>query len=117
MLCVLRSYRLSVVDVYDGPKVKAALAELAGDLSHLSEDKEKASPCSETESDALCTPFVWWRSEGVPCLHCPFVLSLGIIVEHSPNDPDHIGRLSVVDVYDGPKVKAALAGSFQETTS
>ncbi|KAJ5845481.1 hypothetical protein N7534_009150 [Penicillium rubens] len=34
---------------------------------------------------------------------------LGIIVEHSPNDPDHIGRLSVVDVYDGPKVKAALA--------
>ncbi|KAJ5237477.1 Membrane protein/CMV receptor [Penicillium chrysogenum] len=35
---------------------------------------------------------------------------LGIIVEHSPNDPDHIGRLSVVDVYDGPKVKAALAG-------
>ncbi|CAG8909599.1 unnamed protein product [Penicillium egyptiacum] len=34
---------------------------------------------------------------------------LGIIVEHSPNDTDHIGPLSVVDVYDGPKVKAALA--------
>ncbi|CAG8174049.1 unnamed protein product [Penicillium nalgiovense] len=34
---------------------------------------------------------------------------LGIIVEHSPNNTDHIGQLAVVDVYDGPKVKAALA--------
>ncbi|CAI7634933.1 unnamed protein product [Penicillium glandicola] len=34
---------------------------------------------------------------------------LGILVEHSPNNGDSIGQLSVVDVYDGPKVKAALA--------
>ncbi|KAJ5506480.1 Membrane protein [Penicillium expansum] len=34
---------------------------------------------------------------------------LGILVEHSPNNGDNLGQLSVVDVYDGPKVKAALA--------
>ncbi|KAJ5959460.1 Membrane protein-Ta.t1.c1/CMV receptor [Penicillium vulpinum] len=33
---------------------------------------------------------------------------LGIIIEHSPNNGDTPGQLSVVDVYDGPKVKAAL---------
>jgi hypothetical protein len=34
---------------------------------------------------------------------------LGILVEHSPSDGSQSGRLSVVDVYDGPKAKAALA--------
>lgn len=34
---------------------------------------------------------------------------LGILVEHSPNNGDNVGQLSVVDVYDGPKVKAVLA--------
>ncbi|KAG0158151.1 hypothetical protein PDIDSM_5664 [Penicillium digitatum] len=34
---------------------------------------------------------------------------LGILVEHSPNNGNNLGQLSVVDVYDGHKVKAALA--------
>jgi hypothetical protein len=34
---------------------------------------------------------------------------LGILVEHSPSDGTDSGRLSVVDVYDDPKAKAALA--------
>ncbi|KAJ6128777.1 Membrane proteinTa.t1.c1/CMV receptor [Penicillium samsonianum] len=34
---------------------------------------------------------------------------LGILVEHLPNNGDNLGQLSVVDVYDGPKAKAALA--------
>ncbi|KXG48149.1 Membrane protein,Tapt1/CMV receptor [Penicillium griseofulvum] len=34
---------------------------------------------------------------------------LGILVEHSPSNGDNPGRLSVVDVYNGPEVKAALA--------
>ncbi|CAG7935035.1 unnamed protein product [Penicillium nalgiovense] len=46
--------QLSVVDVYDGPKVKAALAELAGDLSHqISEDKEKVMKLSPKKIQAL----------------------------------------------------------------
>ncbi|KAJ5513333.1 Membrane protein receptor [Penicillium fimorum] len=34
---------------------------------------------------------------------------LGILVEHSPNNGDNLGQLSVVDVYDGPKAMATLA--------
>ncbi|KAJ5773147.1 hypothetical protein N7457_008043 [Penicillium paradoxum] len=34
---------------------------------------------------------------------------LGILVEHSSHGGDGRGRLSVVDIYEGPKVKAALA--------
>ncbi|KAJ5189431.1 Membrane protein/CMV receptor [Penicillium cf. griseofulvum] len=34
---------------------------------------------------------------------------LGILVEHSPSNGDTPGHLSVVDVYNGPEVKAALA--------
>ncbi|CDM35231.1 hypothetical protein DTO006G1_171 [Penicillium roqueforti] len=42
---------------------------------------------------------------------------LGILVEHSPNTRDNIGQLSVVDVYDGPKVKATLAESLAELSN
>ncbi|KAJ5776314.1 uncharacterized protein N7511_001325 [Penicillium nucicola] len=34
---------------------------------------------------------------------------LGILVEQSPDDGETPGRFSVVDVYDGPRTKAALA--------
>ena len=33
---------------------------------------------------------------------------LGILVEHSPSDGTNSGRLSIVDLYDGPEAKAAL---------
>ncbi|KAJ5129527.1 uncharacterized protein N7515_005566 [Penicillium bovifimosum] len=46
--------RLSVVDVYEGPKVNAALAELTDDISHeLSDEKEKVMKLSPEKIQEL----------------------------------------------------------------
>jgi hypothetical protein len=51
------------------------------------------SPCSETESDALCTPFVWWRSEGGPKVKAALAELAGDL-SHLSEDKEKVMKLS-----------------------